>query len=60
MAVRLVAAGTTERTLSLTAALIDRTVDRLPAALAVKLIALQVEAAAEAGRRHPERAARTF
>ncbi|WP_186304413.1 glycosyltransferase family 2 protein [Kocuria palustris] len=58
--VRLTAAGTTERTLRATAPAIDRIVERLPRPVGVKLIALQVEAAAEAGRHRPDRAAATF
>lgn len=59
-AVRLVASVTTERSLSVTARVLDRFIERLPRWLAIKLIALQVEAAAEAGRRHPARATASF
>ncbi|MCG7421554.1 glycosyltransferase family 2 protein [Micrococcus sp. ACRRV] len=60
LAVRGVAAVTTEPVLDITSRLVDRAASVLPAPVARKLIALQVEAAAEAGRVHPERARRTF
>lgn len=59
-AVRGLAAVTTEATIERGSALIDRAAAVLPAPVARKLIALQVEAAAETGRVHPERARRTF
>ncbi|WP_180537012.1 glycosyltransferase family 2 protein [Micrococcus luteus] len=59
-AVRTLAAVTTESTLTRGSHLIDAVADRLPAPVARKLIALQVEAAAETGRVHPERACRAF
>lgn len=59
-AVRALAAVTTEGTLERRARAIDAVAGRLPKPLARKLIALQVEAAAEAGRVHPERARQTF
>ncbi|MGC5049176.1 glycosyltransferase family 2 protein [Micrococcus porci] len=59
-AVRGLAAVTTEPLLDVTSRLVDRTASVLPVPVARKLIALQVEAAAEAGRVHPERARRTF
>lgn len=60
IAVRAVGAVTTERLLERTSAATDRVIDRLPKKVAKKLVALQVEGAAEAGRTHPERAARNF
>lgn len=60
VAVRGLAAVTTETTVERGSALIDRAAAVLPAPVARKLIALQVEAAAETGRVHPERARRTF
>lgn len=59
-AVRLVASVTTERSLRVSAGTLDMLIGRIPTAVAVKLVALQVEGAAEAGRRHPERAAVAF
>ncbi|MCV7455661.1 glycosyltransferase family 2 protein [Micrococcus luteus] len=59
-AVRAVAALSTERTIQYSSAVIERAAAVLPAPIARKIIALQVEAAAEAGRVHPERARRTF
>ena len=59
-AVRALAAVTTEATLEQGSKAVDALTGRLPAPVARKLIALQVEAAAEAGRVHPERARRTF
>ncbi|MDY6054801.1 glycosyltransferase family A protein [Micrococcus sp.] len=59
-AVRALAAVTTEATVERGSALIDRAAAVLPAPVARKLIALQVEAAAETGRVHPKRARRTF
>lgn len=59
-AVRLVAWGTTEATLMRSSALIDAVTDHLPRGLARRLIALQVEGAAEAGRAHPHRAQRAI
>lgn len=60
LAVRAVGAVTTEAVLERTSAGVDRIIDRLPRKLAKKLVALQVEGAAEAGRVHPDRAARHF
>lgn len=57
-AVRAVAAVTTESTLARSSAVIDALADRLPAPVARKLIALQVEGASEAGRAYPQRAER--
>ena len=59
-AVRLVAWGTTEATLTRSSALIDAVADHLPRGLARRLIALQVEGAAEAGRAYPHRAQRAI
>ncbi|UBH24490.1 glycosyltransferase [Micrococcus porci] len=57
-AVRLVALGATEGSLTRSSALIDAIADRVPITVARKLIALQVEGASEAGRAYPERAQR--
>lgn len=59
-AVRLVALGATEATLTRSSALIDAVADHLPRGLARRLIALQVEGAAEAGRARPHRAQRAI
>ncbi|WP_145032231.1 glycosyltransferase family 2 protein [Micrococcus luteus] len=59
-AVRLVALGTTEATLTRSSALIDAVADYLPRGLARRLIALQVEGAAETGRAYPHRAQRSI
>lgn len=57
-AVRLLALVTTEATLTRSSTVLDAMADRLPRTLSRKLIALQVEAAAEAGRAYPKRAQR--
>ncbi|MEV7100385.1 glycosyltransferase family 2 protein [Micrococcus luteus] len=54
--VRGLAALTTEQTLELGSRGVEALAGRLPAPVARKLVALQVEAAAEAGRVHPDRA----
>lgn len=59
-AVRAVAALSTERTIQYSSAVIERAAAVLPEPIARKLIALQVEAAAETGRTRPGRARRQF
>lgn len=59
-AVRLAAAVSTERSLGVAGGLTDRVIDAVPPPIAEKLVALQVEAAAEAGRRWPRRARGEF
>lgn len=59
-AVRAVAALSTERTIKYSSAVVERAAAVLPAPIARKLIALQVEAAAETGRTRPGRARRQF
>lgn len=59
-AVRAVAALSTERTIQYISAVVERAAAVLPASIARKLIALQVEAAAETGRTRPGRARRQF
>ncbi|TWH35719.1 glycosyltransferase family 2 protein [Micrococcus luteus] len=59
-AVRAVAALSTERTIQYSSAVVERAAAVLPAPVARKLIALQVEAAAETGRTRPGRARRQF
>ena len=59
-AVRAVAALSTERTIQYSSAVVERAAAVLPAPIARKLIALQVEAAAETGRTRPGRARRQF
>lgn len=59
-AVRAVAALSTERTIQYSSAVIERAAAVLPAPIARKLIALQVEAAAETGRTRPGRAHQQF
>ncbi len=58
LAVRGLAAVTTEGTIRIGSNALDRLLDRLPRSLGRRLVALQVEAAAETGRAHPRRATR--
>ncbi|MDO5633360.1 MAG: glycosyltransferase family 2 protein [Micrococcus sp.] len=60
LAVRSLAAVTTERTLGPVARAVDRAAGKLPLPVARKLIALVVEAAAETGRVAPHRATTRF
>lgn len=60
VAVRAVAALSTERTIQYSSTVVERAAAVLPAPVARKLIALQVEAAAETGRTRPGRARRQF
>jgi len=60
VAVRGVAAVTTEGVLARTSRGVDAAAAILPRPVARKLVALQVEAAAEAGRAHPQRAMHQF
>lgn len=53
--VRLGSALATERTIAVAGRTLDRTVGKLPAWPAEKLVALAVQSAADAGRRYPER-----
>lgn len=59
-AVRVLSLTVGERRLMRTGAMVDTMARVLPRPIARKLVALQVEAAAEAGRMHPERAHRQF